>query len=91
MLFRSSKKVVFDKKIMLIESNELPKSMFDRLQDFDMRYMVQIAIKLFDEFVAGVMLEDKDKLKAVGIDVAKDMADIKALKTALLQCKHKKE
>jgi hypothetical protein len=86
-----SKKVIFDKKILLIESNELPKSMFDRLQDFDMRYMVQISIKLFDEFVAGVMSEDKDKLKSVGIDPAKDMADVKALKAALLQCRHKKE
>jgi hypothetical protein len=86
-----SKKVIFDKKILLIESNELPKSMFDRLQDFDMRYLVQISIKLFDEFVAGVMSEDKEKLKSVGIDISKDMGDIKALKTALLQCKHKKD
>lgn len=85
-----SKKVIFEKKILLIESNELPKSMFDRLQDFDMRYLVQISIKLFDEFVAGVMLEDKDKLKSVGLDISKDMGDIKALKTALLQCKHNK-
>ena len=86
-----TKKVIFDKKILLIESNELPKSMFDRLQDFDMRYLVQIAIKLFDEFVAGVMSEDKEKLKSVGIDISKDMGDIKALKTALLQCKYKKD
>jgi hypothetical protein len=86
-----SKKQVFEKKILLIESNELPKSMFDRLQDFDMRYLVQITIKLFDEFVAGVMSEDKDKLKSVGIDVSKDMPDIKTLKAALLQCKYKKD
>jgi len=65
--------------------------MFDRLQDFDMRYLVQIAIKLFDEFIAGVMSENKEKLKSVGIDISKDMGDIKALKIALLQCKYKKD
>jgi len=86
-----SRKIIFDKKILLIESNELPKSMFDRLQDFDMRYLVQISIKLFDEFVAGVMMEDKEKLKSVGIDISKDTGDIKALKAALLQCKYKKD
>jgi hypothetical protein len=84
-------KVIFEKKILLIENNELPKSMFDRLQDFDMRYMVQISIKLFDEFIAGVLMEDKEKLKSVGLDVAKDMADVKSLKNILLQCKRKKD
>ena len=65
--------------------------MFDRLQDFDMRYLVQISIKLFDEFILGVIKEDKEKLKSVGIDISKDMGDIKVLKTALLQCKHNKD
>lgn len=82
-----SGKVVFDKKILLIENNELPRAMMDRLKDYDLRYMVQIAIKLFDSFVTAVINEDAAGLKSVGLDPAKDMADAKALKQLLLKCR----
>lgn len=80
--------VVFNKKIMLIENNELPKSMFARLQDYDLRYMVQIAIKLFDTFVIGVMKDDPAALKTVGLDPAKDAAEVAALKELWLKCRY---
>ena len=54
--------------------------MMDRLKDYDLRYMVQIAIKLFDNFVTAVMKEDAAGLKSVGLDPDKDMGDAKALK-----------
>lgn len=84
--FRSNK-VVFDKKILLIENNELPRAMMDRLKDYDLRYMVQIAIKLFDNFVASVMKEDAAGLKSVGLDPDKDMGEVKAFKQLLLECR----
>lgn len=82
-----SGKVVFDKKILLIENNELPRAMMDRLKDYDLRYMVQIAIKLFDNFVTAVMKEDAAGLKSVGLDPDKDMGDVKALKQLWLKCR----
>lgn len=80
--------VIFDKKILLIENNELPRAMFDRLKDYDLRYMVQIAIKLFDHFARGVMKDDQAAIKMVGLDPVKDMADIKALRDALQVCRY---
>jgi hypothetical protein len=80
-------KVVFDKKILLVENNELPRAMMDRLKDYDLRYMVQISIKLFDNFVTAVMKEDAVGLKSVGLDPDKDIADVKALKQLLIKCR----
>jgi hypothetical protein len=82
-----SGKVVFDKKILLIENNELPRAMMDRLKDYDLRYLVQIAIKLFDNFVTAVVKEDATGLKSVGLDPDKDMGDAKALKQLWLECR----
>jgi len=82
-----SGKVVFDKKILLIENNELPRAMLDRLKDYDLRYMVQIAIKMFDNFVAAVMKEDAAGLKSVGLDPDKDMGEVKELKQLWLKCR----
>jgi len=81
-------KVVFDKKILLIENNELPKAMFDRLKDYDLRYLVQISIKLFDLFTDAVLSENAEKLKAVGLEPSKDMPEVKALKEVLLSCRY---
>lgn len=81
-------KVVFDKKILLIENNELPKAMFDRLKDYDLRYLVQISIKLFDFFTDAVLSENAEKLKAVGLEPSKDMPEVKALKEVLLSCRY---
>ncbi len=83
----NSGKVVFDKKILLIENNELPRAMMDRLKDYDLRYMVQIAIKLFDNFVTAVMKEDAVGLKSVGLDPDKDVGEVKALKQLWLKCR----
>jgi hypothetical protein len=82
-----SGKVVFDKKILLIANNELGKSMLDRLKDFDLRYMVQVTIKLFDDFVAAIMKEDAAGLKSVGLDPVKDMGEVKELKQLFLKCR----
>lgn len=84
----SRNQVVFEKKILLIENNELPRAMFDRLKDYDLRYMVQIAIKLFDNFVRGVMKDDSAAIKMVGLDPAKDMVDVKALRDTLKVCQY---
>ena len=81
-------KVIFDKKILLIENNELPKAMFDRLRDFDLRYLVQITIKLFDLFTEAVMSESIDGLKAVGLDQSADLSEVRNLKQALLSCRY---
>lgn len=80
--------VVFDKKIQMIVSNALPKRMLDRLRDYDMRYMVQLIILLFDTFHTGVVKEDPALMAKVGLDPAKDMGDVKALKALLLTAKH---
>lgn len=80
--------VIFDKKILLIQNNELPRAMFDRLKDYDLRYMVQIAIKLFDNFVQGVMKEDQVAMKSIGLDPVKDLPDVKTLRDALQVCKY---
>jgi hypothetical protein len=82
------KKVIFDKKILLIENNELPKAMFDRLRDFDLRYLVQITIKLFDLFTEAVVSESIDGLKAVGLDQSADLSEVRNLKQALLSCRY---
>lgn len=82
-----SGKVVFDKKILLIENNELPRAMMDRLKDYDLRYMVQIVIKMFDNFVTAVMKEDAAGLKSVGLDPDKDMGEVKELKQLWLNCR----
>jgi len=81
-------RVVFDKKIQMIASNPLPKRMLDRLGDYDTRYMVQLIILLFDTFNTAVMKEDGGLLAKVGLDPAKDMADVKALKALLLTAKY---
>lgn len=84
----NSKKIIFDKKILLIENNELPKAMFDRLKDYDLRYLVQITIKLFDLFSEAVMSENADKLRGIGLDPAADMTDVKNLKQQFLSCRY---
>lgn len=81
-------RVVFDKKIQMIADNPLPKRMLDRLVDYDARYMVQLIILLFDTFNAAVMKEDAGTLAKIGLDPAKDMADVKALKALLLTAKY---
>jgi hypothetical protein len=81
-------RVVFDKKIQMIVSNALPKRMLDRLAEYDTRYMVQLIILLFDTFNTAVMKEDGTMLAKVGLDPAKDMADVKALKALLLLAKY---
>jgi hypothetical protein len=81
-------KVVFDKKIQMIVSNPLPKRMLDRLRDYDTRYLVQLIILLFDTFNTGVMKEDPVLLAKVGLDAAKDMGDVKALKAFLMGAKY---
>ncbi len=82
------KSVVFDRKILLIENNELPKAMFDRLKDYDLRYMVQIAIKMFDLFTDAVMTESAEKMKALGVDPPLESKDIKTLKDLFLTCRY---
>ncbi len=82
------KSTVFEKKILLIENNELPKAMFDRLKDYDLRYMVQITIKMFDLFAEAVMTESTDKMKQIGMDPVADLKDVKALKEVLLSCRY---
>lgn len=62
--------------------------MFDRLKDYDLRYLVQITIKLFDLFSEAVMSENADKLRAIGLDPAADMTDVKNLKQQLLSCRY---
>jgi len=81
-------RVVFDKKIQMIVSNPLPQRMLDRLADYDARYMVQLIILLFDTFNTAVMKEDAGTLAKIGLDPAKDMADVKALKALLLTAKY---
>jgi hypothetical protein len=82
------KSVVFDKKVLLIENNELPKAMFDRLKDYDLRYMVQISIKLFDMFAEAVISESSEKIKAIGLDPSLDGKDFKALKEVFSTCRY---
>lgn len=80
--------VVFDKKIQLVATNEIAKAMLDRLADYNMRYIVQIIILLFDTFNAAVFKEDPSSLSKIGLNPAQDMADIKALKALLLTAKY---
>ncbi|WVN41515.1 hypothetical protein AOB54_08525 [beta proteobacterium MWH-UniP1] len=82
------KNVLFDKKILLIENNELPKAMFDRLKDYDLRYMVQIAIKMFDLFSEAVMTDSQEKIKVIGLDPAVDTKDLKSLREVFLTCRY---
>jgi hypothetical protein len=82
-----SKKVVFDKKILLIENSELPRLMMDNLKDYDLRYFVQIVIKLYDDFVSAVMNENSAGLKSVGLDPSKDIGEVKALKQLWQKCR----
>jgi len=84
----NSNKVVFNKKIQLINSNALPKRMLDRIKDYDARYMSQIIILLFDTFSMAVSKEDAAQLKQIGLDPAKDGEEIKMLKTVLSKCKY---
>jgi len=83
----STKEKVFNKKIFLIESHELPKHNFSLLGSFDEKYMIQIAIKLFDTFARGVITEDGELLKSVGLKNDGDIADVVALKSILLKCR----
>jgi len=80
--------IVFNKKIYLIESHELPKHNFSLIQQYDEKYLTQIVIKLFDLFGEGVMSEDRSILKKIGIK-EEDMVQVSALRKLLLQCKYK--
>lgn len=82
------KQTVFNKKILLLENNELPKAMLDRLQDYDLRYLTQITIKLFDSFAEGVVKKDPEKLKSIGLKPAEDMAEVAALDVLLSTCRY---
>lgn len=82
------KQTVFNKKVLLLENNELPKAMLDRLQDYDLRYLTQITIKLFDSFAEGVVKKDSDKLKAIGLNPSDDMAEVNALDILLSTCRY---
>ena len=80
--------VVFDKKIYLIESHELPKHNFSLIEQYDEKYLTQIAIKLFDLFGQGVMSEDRSILKKIGLKKNEDMVQVSLLKQLLLKCRY---
>jgi hypothetical protein len=62
--------------------------MFDRLKDYDLRYLVQITIKLFDQFCGALMNENVGVLRALGLETASDLADAKALRQLLLASRY---
>ena len=80
--------LAFDRKILLIENNELPKAMLDRLKDYDLRYMIQIAIKMFDLFTEAVIAESPEKFKILGVDPPLEIREVKMLKDLLLSCRY---
>lgn len=80
--------VVFDRKIYLIESHELPKHNFSLINQYDEKYLAQIAIKLFDLFGQAIISEDRSLLKRVGLKKDEDMAQVSALKRLLLKCRN---
>jgi hypothetical protein len=80
--------LVFNRKILLIENNELPKAMFDRLKDYDLRYIIQIVIKMFDLFVDAVISESPEKFNILGVDPPLELREIRILKDLFLNCRY---
>lgn len=80
--------IVFNKKIYLIESHELPKHNFSLIQQYDEKYLTQIAIKLFDLFGQGVISEDRALLAQIGLKKEEDLVQVSALRKLLLKCQY---
>jgi len=78
---------VFNKKIFLIESHELPKHNFSLISQYDRKYLMQIAIKLFDIFGSGVINEDWNALAKIGLK-NDDRPQVTALRRLLQSCKY---
>lgn len=78
---------IFEKKITQLSDVTLDRTSFaNELSGFDLRYFIQMVIKMFDEFVTGVMTSDSNALTSIGLDAKKDKEDLKNLKQVFDSC-----
>jgi hypothetical protein len=58
----------------------------EQLSGYDLRYFVQMLIKLFDDFVVAVMTQNPEALASVNLDPKTDTADLEKVKQVFISC-----
>jgi hypothetical protein len=82
-------KQVFRRKLTQLSDIVIDRiSMDANLKAFDLRYMIQMVFKMFDDFVIAVMTQSPQAMASVRLDPNKDKADLEALKAVFLSCKY---
>jgi len=82
-------KQVFRRKLTQLSDIVIDRiSMDANLKAFDLRYMIQMVFKMFDDFVTAVMTQSPQAMASVRLDPNKDKADLEALKAVFLSCKY---
>jgi|GEM_PF-3444579 len=84
-----SGKQVFRRKLTQLSDIVIDRiSMDANLKAFDLRYMIQMVFKMFDDFVAAVMTQSPQAMASVRLDPNKDKTDLEALKAVFQSCKY---
>lgn len=82
-------KQIFKRKLTQLSDIVIDRiSMESNLKAFDLRYMIQMVFKMFDDFVIAVMTQDPGSLASVGFKPDHDQTDLSALKKVFLSCKY---
>lgn len=86
-VYGSSDELLYEGRVSQISDLVLDRLTYSKnLAAFDLRYIVQMMIKMFDDFVGGVMTNDLGKLSSVGQKLEREAPKLAALKEILLKC-----
>lgn len=84
-----SGKQVFRRKLSQLSDIVIDRiSMDENLKAFDLRYMIQMTFKMFDDFVSAVMTQSPQAMASVRLDIEKDKADLDTLKAIFQSCQY---
>ena len=62
--------------------------MESNLKGFDLRYLIQMVFKMFDDFVISVMTQEVSAMASTGLTLERDKDKLDALKKVFLSCKY---
>ena len=80
---------VFRQKITQISDLVIDRiSMESNLKGFDLRYLIQMVFKMFDDFVISVMTQEVSAMASTGLTLERDKDKLDALKKVFLSCKY---
>jgi hypothetical protein len=84
-----SGKEVFKQKITQTSDLVIDRiSMESNLYAFDLRYLIQMVFKMFDDFIMAVMTQDPKAMASVGLNAQRDKDSLDGLKKVFLSCKY---